>query len=114
MHRYSSPSYIRRPGSVQRIAETERFDEESEGQRVKLRILSNGGMILFRGQKPLLRHVPLASGVDLERRPRLYVAIPVCLLLSAGEHYAFSGSRVVEDDLQNRLLRETALTSLVG
>jgi hypothetical protein len=78
------------------------------------RVLGNGTVILLRSQKSLLRDVPLTSGADFERRTRLYVAIPVGFFSSAGEDYAFSSSRVVEDDLQDRLPWEPALASLMG
>src|SRR5918998_5491202 len=71
-------------------------------------------MVIFRGQEPLLRYVPLASSSNLQRWNSLYVAVPVGLLAPGGEYHALPGSRVIKDHLQHRLAEQAALTPQVG
>jgi hypothetical protein len=72
-------------------------------------VVGDDGVVLFRNQEPLLRHVTLASGSNLQRRGCPYVAVPVGLHAPSGEHHALPGSRVVEEYLQHRLAEQTAL-----
>src|SRR3712207_389219 len=100
--------------SIQRIAESERLNQEPEGERVAPRVVADPGVAFLWSQKPLRWDVALSPALYFQRRARLYVAIPVGPLSPAGEHNALPGGRVVGDHLQHRLVDTPGLASPVG